>query len=56
MNCTGKALSKWLVNHPLGKAKDPAESRAVFVVRVIGVTNAHAYSSQTPVGSMNNHH
>lgn len=45
MNCTGKALSKWLVNHPLGKATDPAESRAVFVVRV---TNAHAYFSQTP--------
>lgn len=29
----GEPLSKWLVDHPMGKAKDPTESRAVFVVR-----------------------
>ncbi|BDA47700.1 probable chaperone protein DnaJ at N-terminal half [Coccomyxa sp. Obi] len=28
---TGKPLSKWLANHPMGKAEDPNESRAVFV-------------------------
>ena len=32
MSCAGKPLSKWLVGHPLGKAQDVAESRAVFVV------------------------
>ena len=32
MSCAGKPLSKWLVGHPLGKAQDIAESRAVFVV------------------------
>ena len=31
----GQPLSKWLVGHKMGKAVDPAETRAVFVVRFI---------------------
>lgn len=30
--CAGKPLSKWLVNHRLGKNEDADERRAVFVV------------------------
>ena len=32
MVLAGKPLSKWLADHPMGKAEDPNESRAVFVV------------------------
>ncbi len=28
-------LSKWLVGHRMGKNVDPAETRAVFVVRLL---------------------
>lgn len=31
----GQPLSKWLVGHKMGKAVDPAETRAVFVVGFI---------------------
>ena len=30
--CVGKPLSKWLVNHRMGKNEDADERRAVFVV------------------------
>ncbi len=31
--CTGKPLSKWLVNHRMGRNENAEERRAVFVVR-----------------------